>query len=488
MAYKPGSQRYQKPFYGARQPRAFKVPRRFPANDPVRIPIPSRPPASFPRYGNPLERLPRPPVEVPTGLPKRFPWGRVFTPIAIALTIPDLMPINGPKPGYPLNGYWRRTAGPFSYSAPYNATAQNNRLFWSKVAYTSAITGQAIAGIQLFPCDPPSSFNTIGYWLRNLSNPVTRYAHQQSFARTTFALSENFVPMLAPVTNPFVSPSWVPNVNPSFTPPGAPQPSPDYVPRRVIPELPDSPYRETGPKPAPVTPIPLLPAPWPGAPQIPAPPGVAPAPNPLPGIDPVVSPTVGVTVHPNGRVKPFISLDPHERRRPKKGREREAKVKVRGVWTILRIVNGVTEGLDFLDALYDALPYGVRNQGGPVDGTFDRAGYDKALAEWRANGSDRWARPMADEFWHWKSFNGVRFSSPEALSEWNKKHNRPQWKARQVYDYWDLIDKKQAVKNVISNAIEDAIFGTIGSKVTKASKPWYDRSGRPVGFMAGPAL
>lgn len=80
-------------------------------------------------------------------------------------------------------------------------------------------------------------------------------------------------------------------------------------------------------------------------------------------------------------------------------------------------------------------------------------------------------------------------SAYDALPEHRKSwRDLPQHRAWKVWKYYGEIDPNELLYNVAYNAFEDFIFGKIGSSVTNAAKPWYDLSGRPVGFQAGPAL
>lgn len=129
--------------------------------------------------------------------------------------------------------------------------------------------------------------------------------------------------------------------------------------------------------------------------------------------------------------------------RPPPG-DKEVKLRSRLLGITWKIVNPITEAVDFVDALYDALP-------------------DKWIlvnGKWRIN--PEW-RGMTDN---------------------KSKYLNARQRAELVWDNFDYIDWDQAMKNILYNEIQDRIIGA-------ASRPVADLSremGRPLGLEAGPAL
>lgn len=120
------------------------------------------------------------------------------------------------------------------------------------------------------------------------------------------------------------------------------------------------------------------------------------------------------------------------RKPPTRAREKEIKLRTnsRGLRLIKGIVNGVTETLDLLDALHDALPKDCKTR--PKKG---------------AGG-------------------GVT----------------PQQKFNDVYRCADRIDFCDAIHNIVENQVEDLIYGSASKKL---GAPTGERMGRPVGPQAG---
>lgn len=127
---------------------------------------------------------------------------------------------------------------------------------------------------------------------------------------------------------------------------------------------------------------------------------------------------------------------PSHQYRPPGPREKERKARVRLPAGFLRVVSEATEYLDYLDALYDAL--------------------------------DRQYK--------------VRFPSGRI-----KKVPTPQEKARALYYAFDKVDGaylKRALKNLLTNEIEDRLIGAASQKASRINR----YLGRPVGIQTGPAL
>lgn len=225
--------------------------------------------------------------------------------------------------------------------------------------YLAAIGGQYIAG------SSPGN-DTAGLWLQQRTIGGTpQFRHVASFwaygpvaARAPAAYPKTWA---SPLPIPEVAPSWVPNMFPPLTRPGAlpghwPTPRPLDAPR-PDPWSPESP--EVGPRPDPAARPSPAPAPSPWVNPLPEPfpdPGIAPQPAPAPA--PVHE------IHPSGRVvtrtnpQPRPRARPHLSRRPTKG-VKESKIKA-GRWFgwAWAAIGGVTEGVDFIENIYEALPTG----------------------------------------------------------------------------------------------------------------------------------
>lgn len=217
------------------------------------------------------------------------------------------------------------------------------------------------------------------------------------------------------VTAPILVPVEVPNLIPGSVPlspvTGTPRPKPWGEALPGVGEQPSgAPEADAPPQSRPTWEIPVLPFPvviFPGVPGMP--PEILPP--PAPNVQEVVVPAPS----PGAGDRPRVSSRPatrHEtKNRPPRNREKEKKIHVRtvagGAWAVLNLI---TEGLDFLDVLWGALPKQHKTKGRPTP-------YDKA---------------------------------------------------RDIYDNWEAIDVAKAVENYINNQIEDYVYGMIGQQVAKA--------------------
>lgn len=104
-------------------------------------------------------------------------------------------------------------------------------------------------------------------------------------------------------------------------------------------------------------------------------------------------------------------------------------------------VGTVTESIDFIEALHDALPDDVK-----------RHYYKDSKGKWRR------AKPSASTM------------------------------LKDLYKNFDKLDLNEALKNVIINQLQDAIIGKLGARAQKEAKPFLELLGRPVGFGTGPAI
>jgi len=254
-------------------------------------------------------------------------------------------------------------------------------------------------------------------------------------------------PGLLPLPNPGVLPE--PVVEPMDLPIGVPVPVPAPMPFPAIPWARPNPYRDpreqpqVGPGPTPtyrpgriVLPR-VAPAPW-YIPTVPVPattplPAGQPVPGavPTPAVIPINVPSLGsvtTTLSPRSSFRRAPETSPiHARKRPPSGvKERKVRINLRGA---LGVVGLVTESLDWLNALYDALP---------------------------------------DEY----KVKGKRSNQIE--------------RGQAVFDHFDKIDIAKAIQNLLINHIEDKVIGKLSQKAADAAVPHLGQ--RPVGFQSGPGL
>ena len=155
----------------------------------------------------------------------------------------------------------------------------------------------------------------------------------------------------------------------------------------------------------------------------------------------------------NSRQYPDIGGKPapeHKYEPPKKG-EKERKFKTaRAVYDVMnKVVSPITEGIDFVNAGWDAMPDDIK-------------------------------KPKMPDY--------IRRQGADAMSKWRRSTYTPQYKLRKMYDNIDQLDGEQFIKNLVENFWEDFVLGMGSSYATKGSKPWLDQIERPVGLQTGPAF
>lgn len=69
-----------------------------------------------------------------------------------------------------------------------------------------------------------------------------------------------------------------------------------------------------------------------------------------------------------------------------------------------------------------------------------------------------------------------------------RRQATPQEMIADLYKHWEDANLKEAIQNLAENEIQDKLIGHANQRLHKAAKPWYDKTGRPVGFSTGPAL
>lgn len=361
-----------------------------------------------------------PPVQFGRKVPvARIPIPRVPA-VGAAFFLIAVLTANPIAPTRP-KGRWIKTGGDFSYAPPYSGRATHQ----SEFAFQPDFIGRPITG-QAIPVEPLGSpirvgANTLGYWIPsadNTGNPLTdRWGQESSWREdlsqpdyqgepgtgTSTQLVPSFVnvplvvgePIAFPEPDPFGSP------DPRLRPPPRPRPT----------STPDNP---------------LDPAPGPQRAEPPATDRLIPS----RGSKPSDRPAQRTDIAPGAGVKTGPAT--HSSKPPPPGEvERKVAIKSKAVRIVTNIVNGVTESLDVINSLWDALPkqYQTRKRG---------------------------------------------------------ERTTPQQKTADLIKHYEQIDINAAIYNIGVNQIEDYVFGRAGQALGKASKK--NPFGRPLGYGAGEAL
>lgn len=205
-----------------------------------------------------------------------------------------------------------------------------------------------------------------------------------------------------------------------------------YAPPRIDPWSPEMP--DVGPRPAPRP----NPNPWPEPYPAPYPnpnpsPNPNPNPNPVPGIvsPPKPNGSSAVVQAPNGRPRPGSVSGPRPPGRGTKERKAGLPPWAAFAW---RAAGPITEGVDLIDAVYEALPKSLK-----------QAYYRKY-----------------------------------------KRQPNPLERLRIIYLHINKLNMGDVVKNIVEMQIEDFISGKAGQALTSAGKNMYPD--RPIQLGAGPAL
>ena len=153
----------------------------------------------------------------------------------------------------------------------------------------------------------------------------------------------------------------------------------------------------------------------------------------------IQTPGTGGAYHP--------SPNGHQMRKPgSRTRERKFIANIAARSILGKMIGGVTESLDFINAIWEALP--------PANRTGQRM-------------TKRGKR--AGEY--------VQAFAPT-----------PNDKLRDIYRGWDKIDVEAAIRNVILEQLEDALYGRLGRAQQRLARNTLERIGRPVGLTTGPSL
>lgn len=144
-----------------------------------------------------------------------------------------------------------------------------------------------------------------------------------------------------------------------------------------------------------------------------------------------------ITPQPGGK-PPIVTIESGDKPRtppPARTRERKAKSGIPG--PVKFLANIVTEPLDALSAVYDALPESLRK------------------------------------------------------AERRKRHGKdpsPENKLKLIYQNWDKLDMQAVVINLAKNEVEDRLIANINQRLHKNLAPWYNMKRSPLGVTVGPAL
>lgn len=157
-------------------------------------------------------------------------------------------------------------------------------------------------------------------------------------------------------------------------------------------------------------------------------------PNPEPHGKPDAPPVSG----PSPQQRPVPHAPPVMQPPGKHVKEKKLILNVQKNSPVGQLLNALTEGADFVEAIWDALPKKYQTKGG-----YDRFGN----------------------------------KNPKAKPP-------PQTQAKDIYNNFAQVDWPQAVLNLIENKAEDRLYGELGKWLGRAAR----KSGRPVGYQTGPAM
>lgn len=342
--------------------------------------------------------------------------------LALAEFASDILPFGsgwsyGANPKAPTpKGLWTKTAGDYAYGPPYHivkyGTVKAHVNTWH-----NSITGQAQPGGAYAPFGVPYDWaqNKVGIWISNRNASVTRFAHHSSWVRTGSALAADNVTWRSPAVSPLSDAPWW---DPMSTPPGK-RANPRATPYPLIPYLGHNPYRspieqtQRGPSPRAVPP-------------------------PAAHYDLPIFNGIGFTISPG--YKPPVSPI-GGRRPPRKPGPKERHSKWRGAGGgnfagLMRVIGGVTEGLDLMNALWKALPKDAKT------GYYLLHYRDKETGEIKTYYKYRHKASVTD-------------------------------KMKDLIKGWHKVDASKAISNVVDETIEDYIYGGIGKGYQKARGNLY---------------
>lgn len=137
----------------------------------------------------------------------------------------------------------------------------------------------------------------------------------------------------------------------------------------------------------------------------------------------------------NPAKQPHPVHPPPKNTRTNKTKERKARIYVNG--RVFGLLGHLTEGIDLIKALHDALPYQCRKS----------------------------------RYWDAKAHR----------HRWSKTSHKPQRMLADIYKCYEHMDMQKALHNVIANQVDDWLYGKVGSKQAKANR----LHNRVIGFGAG---
>lgn len=342
--------------------------------------------------------------------------------LAVAEFAYDILPFgsgmsygSNPKTGTP-RGLWTRTAGPYTYGSPYHRVQYG----WVKATvntWHTSITGQAQPGSNYAPFGPPWDWasNKLGLWIYNGNSSVARFAHLSSWLRTGSAFAADNITWRTPALAPLSDAPWW---DPMSTSPGQ-RTKPFATPYKLIPHLGHNPYRspieqtQRGPSPKAVPP-------------------------PAAHYDLPIFNGIGFTINP-GYKSPISPIG--GRRPPKKPGPKERHSKWRGMGGgnyagLMRVIGGVTEGLDLMNALWKALPKDAKT------GYYLLHYRDKETGEIKTYYKYRHKASVTD-------------------------------KMKDLIKGWHKVDASKAISNVVDETIEDYMYAGVGKGYQKARANLY---------------
>lgn len=415
---------FSSPYEWRRDYRPLSIPR--PANDNwPSLPKPAN--DNVPgggRGGGGGTRVPPTPPRLPAKTRKLYrtlPWLRLAE---LLIEMPTWSMDPGQPPSWKLNG-WTKVAECAFPLPPISADRGRLNGYGDPSrspipGYASACTGGQ-ASVTDWYSPIPSDATSIGYLVH------THYFGNPGYWTRRFQVQVAFT---RPGTGPAIAPEYLPAL----------QPQPQFHPAPVVPTYipalaPEAiPIGKPVPEPAPL--------PWRAIPLR--------VPNPL--RSPVEQTQRGYQLPPRPELPtrdpaPIVITGPkpwpdpgHEWAPPRvRTKERKMNIYMSPGSVPARLIGWGTEALDALGALYDALlssPLMVEK-------------YGKA-----------------------------------ALERMRRNDATPQEKAARIYYNFERMDLTQAVKNLITNEVQDRIIGAIGRRTAKANQDF----GRPAGFALGPAL
>lgn len=334
---------------------------------------------------------------------------------------------------------------------------------------TGCLSGQAFQATHPLGTVPDANIHQIVY-ARITGTTVKRATHIRVVWRPQGTSPSPVPAIVSPYPRVVTAPNprtWVETAFPDMVPPGSPQATPQPVPYRIRPHRKNTDKaqerkagyqvpghgRSTNPGLDAV----------PGQTTSPRP-GTRPGVTPRPGVtDPVTSPTPGttpgvgtppvtrpaepgtevVTDVTHGRTNTYTRPSTHRAGRPGK-RKSETKLVLQAKGGISAVMNVVTEGADFVNAIHKALPR--KYQAPRVQQTDPRTGRKYT-------------------------------SQPNILD-----------KAAHVVRHRAHMDWGKAVGEVIKNQAEDRFFGQLGKMMGKANRAAYKKTGLRTQHTLGPGI